>query len=227
MSGYISEDELNLFHSPARFIVSGFSGSGKTNLVTKIVTKYHDAFEKIIVCGVPKHPLQLQSCVANKVTVHSNIIDPLGDDDDDDIPSNKQTLFILDDIFIDAVQSKYVVDAFTKGRHANLSTILITQNLFFSGKYARNISLNATHYLLLRQRDLNQIECLGRQIYGNRRSKDFLEIYKAAIKKQSYGYLLVDLSIKSRESHQFRTNIVGEGSFEVVFQWRNAENQLQ
>lgn len=225
MSGCITEDELNLFQTPARFIVSGFSGSGKTNLVTKIVTKYHNTFEKIIVCGVPKHPLQLQSSIANKVTVHSNIIDPLGEDDDD-IPLKKQTLFILDDVFIDAVQSKYVVDAFTKGRHSNLSTILITQNLFFSGKYARNISLNATHYLLLRQRDLNQIECLGRQIYGNKRSKDFLEVYKAAIKKQPYGYLLVDLSIKSRETHQFRTNIVGEGPFEVVFQWRNAENQL-
>ena len=228
MNGCINEEELNLFHTPARIIVAGFSGSGKTNLVTKIVTKYHDTFEKIIICGVPRHPLQMRSNLAHKVVVRNNIINPLGeddnnDDDDDDNPpppTTKQTLFILDDIFIDAVQSKYVVDAFTKGRHSNLSTILITQNLFFSGKYARNISLNATHYLLLRQRDLNQIECLGRQIYGNKRSKDFLDIYKAAVKKQPYGYLLVDLSIKSHESHQFRTNIVGEPPFEVVFQWR-------
>ena len=171
MNGCVTEEELNLFQTPARFIVAGFSGSGKTNLVTKIVTKYHNTFEKIIVCGVPRHPLQLQSSIANKVTVHNNIVDPFGDDDDDNISFNKQTLFILDDIFIDAVQSKHVVDAFTKGRHANITTILITQNLFFSGKYARNISLNATHYLLLRQRDLNQIECLGRQIYGNKQAK--------------------------------------------------------
>ena len=227
MSAYISEDELNLFYSPARIIVAGFSGSGKTHIVCKIIEKYNDTFQKIIICGVPRHPLQLHKAISHKVSVYSNIINPLGEEEEEegDTSGSKQTLFILDDIFIDAVNSKYVVNAFTKGRHSNLSTILITQNLFFSGKYARNISLNATHYLLLKQRDMNQIECLGRQIYGNKRSKDFLQIYQTAIKRQPYGYLLVDLSVKTTPAHQFRTNIVGEHPFEVVLQWRGIENE--
>ena len=32
--------------------------------------------------------------------------------------------------FLEAIESKFVVNAFTKGRHVNISTIFITQNLF-------------------------------------------------------------------------------------------------
>lgn len=222
MDGCITEDQLDLFLNPARIIVAGFSGSGKTNLVSKIVKKYSHKFDKITICGVYKHPLQDDIYISKKLSVHGSIIDPLpeDDDDDDDDPSKKQRLFILDDIFIEAVESKYVVDAFTKGRHSNLSTILITQNLFFSGKHARNIALNATHYILLRQRDMNQIECLGRQIYGKERAKEFLDIYKTALGIRDYGYLLVDLSTTSSVSHQFRSNIVGEPPHEIVIQWK-------
>ena len=37
------------------------------------------------------------------------------------------TPFILDDCFLEAVVSKFVVSAFTKGQHENISTIVITQ----------------------------------------------------------------------------------------------------
>ena len=215
----VGEDKVDLFESPARMIIAGYSGSGKTSLVCKIVKKYINRFGKVIICGALKHPLQDDHEIADKINVYSEIIDPFSELEEE----GTQTLFILDDIFIEAVQNKYVVDAFTRGRHSNLSVMLITQNLFFSGKYARNISLNATHYLLLKQRDMNQIECLGRQIYGNHKSKEFVEIYKTALKQRDYGYLLVDLSSKSSVWHQFRTNIVNEGPFELILQWKDVE----
>ena len=237
MDVVIEEKDIDLFINPARLIVAGFSGSGKTSLVCRIVRKYHNKFDKIIVCGTNRHPLQEEEDdIARKVFVHKDIVKPTrGDDDDDDddddgggddIPPGLQRLYILDDIFTEAAQNKYVIDAFTKGRHSRISTILITQNLFFSGKHARNISLNATHYILLRQRDLNQIECLGRQIYGNQRSKDFVSVYKAGLKTSTYGYLLVDLSTVSKPEIQFRTNIAGEPPYEIVFQWRKKGVEL-
>ena len=222
MGTFVTEDQLDLFHFPARIIIAGFSGSGKTNLMCKIVNKYIRKFDRVIVCGVSKHPLQNDPTITPKLDVHNDIIDPF--DEDENTSCNMQRLFILDDTFIEAVQSKIVVNAFTKGRHSNLSTILITQNVFFSGKYARNISLNATHYLLLRQRDMNQIECLGRQIFGKCRSKEFLEVYQTALKQRPFGYLLVDLSVKSSVVNQFRTNIVGEPPHEIVIRWKEKEN---
>ena len=88
------------------------------------------------------------------------------------------TLFILGDCFLEAIESKFVVNAFTKGRHENISTIFITQNLFFSGKFARSIALICSHYILVRNRDLGQIEVLGRQLYGKSKASNFVDVYK-------------------------------------------------
>ena len=87
----------------------------------------------------------------------------------------------MDDCFLEAIESKFVVNAFTKGRHENISTIFITQNLFFSGKFARSIALNSSHYILMRNRDLGQIEVLGRQLYGKSKASNFVDVYKKAL----------------------------------------------
>jgi hypothetical protein len=75
-------------------------------------------------------------------------------------------LFILDDLLKD-VYSRQVCDLFTKGsHHRNISVILITQNLFHRGRYCRDISLNATYLVLLKNvRDKTQFAYLARQMY--------------------------------------------------------------
>lgn len=211
-----SEDSINLFKQPARFLVAGYSNSGKSELINKIIIKYHEVFKRIIICGVKEHALEANDVIEPKLKLSLDIIDPLQDEDTYD---KRGTLFVLDDVYAEAVKNKLVVDAFTRGRHSGLSVILITQNLYMSGKHARDISLNCSHFLLLRQRDLSQIELLGRQIFGPTRARAFADIYKAAVYSRSYGYLLVDLSINTPEALQFRSNIVDEGPYERVFQW--------
>ena len=55
-----------------------------------------------------------------------------------------------------AIKWQLVLDAFTKGQHSNLSVIMITRNLNerMKGPYAKDISLNATHFIILQMRDL-------------------------------------------------------------------------
>ena len=112
-----------------------------------------------------------------------------------------------------------MVDAFTKGRHKSISTVFITQNMFFSGKHSRNISLNCSHYILMKNRDMSQIETLGRQIYGKGKGNEFLEIYKKALSVNKFGYLLIDLAPNTLEELQLRTNIVGETPYQIIYQW--------
>ena len=90
---------------------------------------------------------------------------------------------------------------------------------FFSGKYARSIALNCSHYILMRNRDLGQIEVLGRQLYGKGKGKEFVEIYKKALSVNTYGYLLIDLGPKTPPELQLRTNIIGETPYQIVYQW--------
>ena len=216
MKTVFQESHLDIFCQPARIIIAGSSNSGKTQLTTNLALKYADKFETIIVCGVSYHDLQTSS-ISCEVKVFTDIVSPFDYVDDD----NKQRglLYILDDCFLEASQNKYVVDAFTKGRHSNISIIFITQNLFFSGRHARNISLNASHYILTKNRDRGQVEVLGRQLFGKSRGCDFGEIYKKALDLRNYGYLLIDLTPNTPEELQLRSNIVNEHPFEIVFQW--------
>ena len=209
------ENQLNLFLNPARIIIAGYSNSGKTVLCTKLIQKNINQFENILYCGVENHPLEHDPTVNPKLHVSSQILNPF---DYISTSPTKGVLLILDDCFIEAVQTQYVVDAFTKGRHKNISVIFITQNLFAPGKFARSISLNCSHYILMRNRDLGQIETLGRQIFGSSNSKKFIEIYKKSLSYNTYGYLLIDLSPQTPEILQLRTNIVGETSHQIVFE---------
>ncbi len=161
-------------------------------LCSYVILKYHEKLKKNVICGLTSHPLQRNKEIEPKVIVSSEIIDPIANEDTFD---QRGTLYVLDGIFIDAVKNKIVVDAFTRGRHNNISCIFITQNLYMGGKHARNISLNCSHFLLLRQRDLSQIHCLGRQIFGKEKANQFVDIYKYAVYSRPYGYLLVDLGI--------------------------------
>ena len=208
-----SSENINLFYNPARIIIGGYSNSGKTILCQKLIEQNHEKFNHILYCGTDSHELQSHSDIGSKITVSPEILNPF------EYAHLGALLFILDDCFLEAVEDKNVVDVFTKGRHKNISTIFITQNLFFSGKHARNIALNCSHYILMKNRDMNQIETLARQIFGKGKGKDFVNIYKKALSMNPFGYLLVDLGANTPEPLQLRTNILDETNYQVVFQW--------
>ena len=208
-----TELSTELFNHPARIIIAGYSNSGKSQLCTRLMENYHERFNHILYCGVDSHPLQNNEDINSKLTVSEEILNPL------DYSHLGSILFILDDCFLEAVEDKNVVNAFTKGRHKSISTIFITQNLFFSGKHSRNISLNCSHYILMRNRDMNQIETLGRQLYGKGKGNEFVKMYKKALSINNYGYLIVDLAPNTLEELQLRTNILGETPYQIVYQW--------
>lgn len=152
-----------------------------------------------------------------KVFVTKHIVDP--EPEIDPLNKNKGLLVVYDDNFISAANDETAANVFIKGRHLGISAIMISQNLFMVGRYARTISLNCTHFVLLKQRDLGQIETLGRQLYGRDRAKVFLNAYKRAIMAKRYGYLLADVAITTPEELSLRSNIAGEGPCEVVYSW--------
>ena len=71
----------------------------------------------------------------------------------------------------------------------------------------------------MQNRDLAQVETLGRQIYGKTNAKEFLNVYKKALSQQTYGYLLIDLGPVTPEALQLRTNIIGETPYQIIYQW--------
>jgi hypothetical protein len=96
---------------------------------------------------------------------------------------------------------------FIKGsHHHNISVIFISQNIFHQGTKMRTISLNCHYTTVMKNpRDKLQIQCLGKQIFPGK-LKYFLEAYNDAT-KQSYGYLLVDLTQDTPDNLRVRTRI--------------------
>jgi hypothetical protein len=91
--------------------------------------------------SVPRQELQdLHKNVSYHEGVPEKFVDARG----------RPSLIILDDL-LNQVYSQNVSDLFSKGsHHRNTSVLLITQNLFHLGRHSRDISLNATYLVLLK-----------------------------------------------------------------------------
>lgn len=109
---------------------------------------------------------------------------------------------------------------YTYGRHLNKSIININQNLLYKGKFSRAISLNATCFILVKQRDIGQLEILDRQIFEGKRAKEFLEIYRKVCLEHLHEYICVGKGPRAPDSINLRSNTIREEPCEIVYQWR-------
>lgn len=121
-----------------------------------------------------------------------------------------KNVVVLDDLISDAKSSKVVADMFTKySHHANATVILLSQNLFSQGSSMRTISLNTQYFVLFKNpRDKQQIQYLGRQIYGS--NYRFLESVYEHSTKTPFSYLVIDLKQTTKESERLKTHVLGE-----------------
>lgn len=140
MSKCYGEELIDLFpiERGGRISIAGAIGSGKTNLLTQNVKKYSQKFNKVLNCGTSYHPIRELPELKNKIVISKDSTDP--------------------ELEID----ERVANVFSKKRYRGIGAILILQNIFRQGKYARSIHLNCSNFLLLKQRDLGQIETLDR-----------------------------------------------------------------
>lgn len=204
----ILENDINIFAKPARIIVSGASGSGKTQIVVSLIKKYRDLFSEIIISGVSSFPIE----ISGNIQISEDIYDPFAYPKD----NPKHKLIIYDDIQSEAVKSDIISNAFTKGRHRNISIILILQNIFAQGSKSRNISLNASHFILCRSRDEAQIRLLATQIFGKEKASSFIKAYRKYVVEKKYGHLLIDLRIDIPSTLVIRTNIASESDQRAI-----------
>ena len=124
-------------------------------------------------------------------------------------------LVIFDDFMGIVEKHSLLRDLFTKGRHRNISTIFVTQNLFSKGPNFRTISINASYIAIFRSiRDKSSIFHFARQ-YLPRNVEFIMNAYENAV-QTPYGYLLFDLKIESHDSIRIRSNLFNENGDSAV-----------
>ena len=137
-----------IFEHPFTCMISGPTGSGKTQLLFKIL----------------ENNLQLIQPQPTTITYfysrHQKLYDEMkikipqiefreGMPDLDLFNQDVENLIILDDLMASCENDRQILNLFTvDSHHKNISVFLLNQNLFSKGKFSRTISLN-WHYLIL------------------------------------------------------------------------------
>ena len=195
-------DDIRFKH-PFTCIVSGPSGSGKSSFTLRFVQHLDSLCTEpfsggIIWCYSEKSavPRETLTSLHKTVSFYEGVPQNFGDD------HGRPCLIILDEVY-----SKDVCDLFTKGsHHGNISVILITQNLFYHGRFCRDISLSAMYSVSLKNvRDKSQYQYLARQVHPEESDslyKSYLEVTERA-----HGYLILDFAQDTDDRLRYRTNV--------------------
>ena len=142
----IGESELQ---TPFRLLVSGGSGSGKTEFVKKIVNKrfYSNPIENIIYC-YPDYLTEIPTEFDVHVQYHAGLPDTSFMAS---IPDG--SLIILDDLMLECAKCEAISKLFSVvARKRKISVILIVQNIYQQGRFFRTIRLNCTGVVLFKFR---------------------------------------------------------------------------
>ena len=218
----ILQNDVDIFAKNARIICSGFSSSGKTYLINKLILKNISKFDHVIIAGAPiaiDHEFTSNELIKDKVITFNHF--PSIDEIKQITDPNSSKIIVCDDNYYLAFNDINVMQWYTHGRHESINVVLITQNIFYTkGKYSRDISLNASHFIILRSRDLSQLTVLSRKLYGKENSNKILDVYKFIVKKYNkYPHLLIDVSGNTNEKLEFRSHIIPspESVFQTVY----------
>lgn len=175
-----------MFLHPFNLIISGASGSGKTEWVLKLL-KHSDVLiepppKKILYCFGEANQTVIKLRNDGIETHHGLPSEEL---------AKKQDLIVLDDLMLSVNNNDFLDRLFTVGSHHwNVSCVFITQSLY--SKDIRTARANA-HYIVLTKnpQGLLQVRTLGSQLYPKRLGY-FLEAYHDAT-SEPFSYLLINM----------------------------------
>ena len=186
--------------------LAGKSNSGKSTLLFEIL-KTKNIFNEIFHC-ITYHFSEEQELFEKMKKTIPNITFIKGLPKDIKKHGNSHCLLIIDDLLAEAANSDLILDLFLKkSHHLKKSLFLLTQNLYYQGKYFRNLSLNCDYFIIFKNpRDQSQIATFSRQMFPNN-STLLSDIYTAVTYDTPYGYVYLDMTKKKKDCLRIWTNI--------------------
>ncbi|GFX86517.1 uncharacterized protein TNCV_3727861 [Trichonephila clavipes] len=179
---------------PSCLLCVGASQCGKTTLIRDMIAQ-------------KAYDYEFKNIIWSYKAFQDNFISEKGIKFVEGLPEKFESdcLYIFDD-FLHSLNEK-VSQLFTiTAHHSRISVILILQNLFPRNKVMRDISLNAQYIILFKNnRDVGQIQCFARQLYGNK-AASFMDAYKKSTQGY-FNYLLVDLHPRTDEKYRLRESV--------------------
>lgn len=188
-----------MFKAPFTMIISGATGSGKTQWLLKFLENSEKLIEpppqKILYCygEINETIFKLKN---EGINTFNGIPTP-------DLIKEHQ-LLVLDDLMLN-VENDFLDLLFTRGSHNwGVSIIFVTQSLY--GRDIKTARANS-HYIVLTKnpQGLLQVRTLGPQLFPKKLNY-FLEAYHDATSRP-FSYLLINMHPNSDENLRLSTNI--------------------
>ena len=208
---------------PYRIIITGGSGSGKTNTLLDLIIKQEnrDVIDKIYLyvrdLNEPKYQLLIKKCEdagikhvnnPNESIVSSNTMDDVYEDIDNYNPkSDKKVLIVFDDMIAHIMTNTrfqaIIKELFIRCRKLNISLVFIIQSYFSAPKDAR---LNSTHYFIMKINNKIELKIIATDHFGDIDYQDFVKIYRKCT-KESFNFLTIDTTLPASDPLRFRKNL--------------------
>jgi hypothetical protein len=187
-----------------RWLISGRSGKGKTNLVVGCIMMGWIRFDHLYLYvkdpTQPKYVLLVEwlntmTDELKKADRYEKPIYTVISDVEKIIPVDKLNkdiinVAVFDDMLLEKDQD-LIVSYFIRGRHKNVSCIYLTQNYYSKDKFIQNIKKNCNYFSVFGVSSMNELRHLASDLSFYREYKDF----KIMLEKATMGpndFLFID-----------------------------------
>lgn len=211
--------DIQILRSPANFVISGATGSGKTYFLLKLLSDWPFAKEMgdiIYFYNVWQDLFETFLCKFPQISfVQGLFLEKIENDWVKD-PA-KVNVCICDDLADIAVKSDSFARLFTVyGHHKNILNFFITQNPFFKGPLSTTINRNTHYFVLTKTPHLNVLDTLSHQLYGSK--GPLKQAYLQSMHDKPYNYLLIDV-FSDAIQNRLRSNVLSNESPMII--WRS------
>ena len=205
---------------PYRILITGGSGSGKTNALINLINEQND-IDKIYLyardLSEPKYEYLIKKSEdagikhlndPNAFIECSNTMDDVYENIHDYNSSRKRKILIVfDDMIADIMTNKrfqaIIKELFIRCRKLNISLVFITQSYFFVPK---DVRLNSTHYLIMKINNKRELQNIAINHSADIDYQDFIKIYRECT-KEPYSFLTIDATLPVSNHLRFRKNL--------------------
>lgn len=200
----------HLMKIPLRALITGSSGSGKTQLVFELIKRMKGTFNKIILCvknkSEPLYEWLADTLTKDQLEIYEGA-ENVPDVDNYDIVNNpngpEQILAIFDDLVLDKNQDN-ITQFFIRGRKISggVSCCYLTQSYYKTPKIIR---LNCNYLFIKKLSSERDLSLILSEIALGVSKERLMQIYKMAT-DEKLNFLMVDVDAPSEK--RFRINFL-------------------
>lgn len=209
-----------------RMLVSGGSGSGKTNMICQYIIRFMTV-DRLYVCSkhlhqdkmeyLHNHYTELENAVNRKLRAKkkpenfkiimswTNELESFPTVDDLD-PAYKNVV-LFDDLVCEPDKKNIIGNYFVRSRHKNASIFYLAQSFYMVPR--RTVRLNTTLYALFGLPSLTEINRIWREVASDLTKDEFLQYFKEAVGDEgSYGFFFIN-TLEKKKFLKYRAGLDG------------------